>query len=260
MELNQCLEEIKNIIDDVVNNTVTTQRINVIPDSKDIPLEKNHCLELDQVTCVFIDMVGSTRMSLPSERSVKVYDMFIKSLVKILDIYGAQYIDIKGDGAFGLFSDADSAIPALCAAITFHTICERTMQNKFSAFPIKMHAGIDTDKVFVKRIGLRGDKNNEVWIGKPVNIASKLASLANQNEILVSDRAYKILNQSQYERYLLYSCGCNEETSSYLWKKYPNNHPFLNLENYYCLTSYWCPEHGNQYCNNVMDIYRKKKN
>ncbi len=258
MELQECEEAINNIIEDIINSKVTIQNMNNIPESEEIPLEIPHCLKIEDVTCVFVDMVNSTKMSLVSEESVKIYDIFIKSLVKILVIYGAEYVDIKGDGAFGLFSNKDSAIPALCAAVTFRTICEKVIQNKFDVFPVKMHAGIDTDTVLVKRIGLRGDRNNEVWIGKTVNIAAKLASLAPENTIYVSDRAYKILSQSVYEKYLKYSCGCPSGTSSQLWAEYINNHPFLMLEKYYALQSCWCDKHGKEYCSKIMSIYKKK--
>lgn len=258
MELQECEEAINEIIEDITNSKITIQKMNNIPESEAIPLQKPHCLKIEDVTCVFIDMVNSTKMSFVSEESVKIYDIFIKSLVKILDIYGAEYIDIKGDGAFGLFSNKDSAVPALCAAVTFRTICAKMIQDKFSSFSIKMHAGIDTDTVLVKRIGLRGDKNNEVWIGKPVNIAAKLASLAPENTIYVSDRAYKILSQSEYEKYLTYSCGCPEGNLVRLWNENINNHSFLTLNKYYALKSPWCDIHGKEYCSKVMNIYRKK--
>lgn len=46
----------------------------------------------------------STGMNLTPQQSVKVYELFVKSLVKIFNEFNADYIDIKGDGAFALFS------------------------------------------------------------------------------------------------------------------------------------------------------------
>lgn len=257
MGLNNFLEEMHALIDNIVSSEVTIQKINVIPDT--IPLDGNHWLELDEISCVFVDMVGSTGLNASTSDSVKIYETFIKSLVKILSTFEAQYIDIKGDGAFGIFSGKDSAVPALCAAVTFYTVCRRFLEDKFNSFKIQMHAGIDTDRVLVKRIGLRGEKNNEVWVGKPVNIAAKLASIAPANTIYVSERTYSTLSKREYSQYLIKSCGCPNGQRNNLWESKENNFPFLRLSNYYSLGSQWCLQHGEQFCQEVIDIYRKTK-
>ena len=48
----------------------------------------------------------------------------------------------------------------------------------------------------VRRLGLRGTKQNEVWAGKPVNMASKLSSLAGPNEVVASARVFRSLRRS----------------------------------------------------------------
>lgn len=255
MGLNSFLDEIGATINEIINDKVSFQKINTIPDT--IPLEGNHWLELDEVTCVFVDMVGSTTMALQDQDAVKVYEIFIKSLVKILNAYRAQYIDIKGDGAFGIFSGHESAIPALCSAVTFRTVCSKILENKFAGFHIKTHIGIDTDRVLVKRIGLRGEKNNEVWVGKPVNIASKLASLAPENFIYASDRTYQTLLQKDYTKFLIKSCGCPKGISTDLWEKIDNTYAFLKLRSFYALGSCWCAIHGEEFSKAVMDIYNR---
>ena len=256
MGLNSFLDDIRTAVNRIINDKASFQKINTIPDT--IPLEGNHWLELDEVTCVFVDMIGSTQMHLRDQDAVKVYEIFIKSLVKILNTYGAQYIDIKGDGAFGIFSGNESAIPALCSAVTFRTVCSKILENKFTDFHIKTHIGMDTDRVLVKRIGLRGDKNNEVWVGKPVNIASKLASLAPESFIYASDRTYQTLLKKDYMRSLIKSCGCPDGVSMDLWTKEDNTHAFLKLQSFYSLGSCWCAIHGEEFCGAVMDIYRQR--
>lgn len=66
--------------------------------------------------------------------------------------------------------------------------------------------------VLLKRIGIRSD-NNEVWVGRPVNISAKLCTLANSDELVVSDRAYKLLN----DEHIRYCCACSEKAE--LWSE-----------------------------------------
>ena len=61
----------------------------------------------------------------------------------------------------------------------------------------------------VRKLGLkivdgRADRQNEVWAGKPINMAAKLARLSRGGIILVSDRFHEQLTG---ERALM-SCGC----------------------------------------------------
>ena len=38
----------------------------------------------------------------------------------------------------------------------------------------------------MRRLGLKGAKQNEVWAGMPVNVAAKLSSVAGPNQVVVS--------------------------------------------------------------------------
>lgn len=262
MGLSDLLREVGSDITNIIGIPVSVTNVNKIPEV--IPLEGNNWLKLEEVSCVYVDMVGSTGMNLTPQQSVKVYELFVKSLVKIFNEFNADYIDIKGDGAFALFSGKDSSVPALCSAVTFNTLCQNILKNKIAGFEIKAHIGIDSDKVLVKRIGLRGELNNEVWVGKPVNIASKLSSIAEAENIIVSDRVYETLVKEDYSQYLIRSCGCSngETTNNFtdLWVTIENQQVFLKLDRYYILKSIWCSKHGPEFCDKVMEKYRNNIN
>ena len=56
--------------------------------------------------------------------------------------------------------------------------------------------GVDIGTLLVRRLGLRNTKQKEVWAGKPVNMAAKLSSHTDSNQIMVSDRVF-----AQYEKF-----------------------------------------------------------
>ena len=75
---------------------------------------------------------------------------------------------------------------------------------------------------------------NEVWAGKPVNMVAKLSSLADPNQLAVSDRVFSLYENGSKlrQRALLWSCGCGDGVqspgldvpigcTSYLWGKEP---------------------------------------
>ena len=132
--------------------------------------------------CLYIDLDNSSGLSFEHHPKVmaKIYDYFTQNIVDIItgEPFDAAYIDIKGDGVFGIFEGEKAAIRAFNAGLTFKTFFEKHIRPKFQKdgelFNCKL--AISKDKILVKKIGLRGN-NNEVWAGRVVNNAAKLASL-----------------------------------------------------------------------------------
>ena len=168
-----------------------------IPETKNIPIDDQNWIKVPDVVCVFVDMTNSTSLSATShERSTAcAYQLFTGTAVRLFDSFEAPYIDVRGDGVFALFNQKQ-VYRALAAAVTFKTFVERLftpMIQKRTGLDIGGHIGIDQKTVLVRKLGLRRfgqrtDRQNEVWAGKPVNMASKSASLAGAGELLISDR------------------------------------------------------------------------
>ncbi len=85
---------------------------------------------------------------------------------------------------FALFN-SDQVYRALAAAVTFKTFAAKFFAPTLKEILLQLgaHIGIDKETVLVRKIGLkrhagRSDRQNEVWAGKPVNMASKLAAAA----------------------------------------------------------------------------------
>lgn len=140
-----------------------------------------------QFVCLFIDLDNSSKMSFKKhpKTMAKIYDYFTQTLIDVLGQDGieADYVDIKGDGAFGIFEGQNAAFRALSAALTFGTFFRKYIRPKFQddEHIFNFKASISMDKLLVKRIGKRGARNNnEVWAGRLINNASKLAALTKQ--------------------------------------------------------------------------------
>jgi class 3 adenylate cyclase len=249
---------IKHLIDTELEHfakPVSIQNYNSIPETQKIPIEKpNHWLKIADVICCFVDMEGSTKLSANShdKTTAKAYRLFTETAVRIFHDFKASYIDIKGDGVFCLF-DSDRPYSALAATITFKTFVHEHFTpkvKKLTGQDIGGHFGIDQKTVLVRRLGLkchqdRTDRQNEVWAGKPVNMAAKLASRSTGDQLWVSDRFFRNLKDER----ATHSCGCPDGDKTELWQKIDvsadGRFDFITA---YSLSSNWCKKHGRSFC------------
>lgn len=244
---------------DIYNTGRTIQVVNDIPDTTNIPIQPpNHWLRIPNTICVYVDMMGSTRLSaeLHDRSTAGVYQLFTGTAVRLFNEFESPYIDVRGDGVFALFNQ-DHPYTALAAAVTFKTFAKEifvpTVKTKTN-IDVGSHIGIDQKTVLVKKIGLRRsggrtDRQNEVWAGKPINMAAKLASLSEDDELLASDRFF----QNIKDEHALLSCGCPNGVKSNLWsEKDMSLDPKFDFQAAYSLKSKWCKKHGLEYCEAIL--------
>lgn len=236
----------------ISRQAVSLTHRNSIPDTTKIPIENpTNWLKIPNVVCVFIDMIGSTKLSalVDNTKMAKAYRLFTGTLIKVFDYYDSPYIDVKGDGVFALF-DSDKVYTALVAAVTAKTIVEESLSGRIkdiSGVEIGAHIGIDQDTILVRKLGLkryegRTDRQNEVWAGKTVNMAAKLASLSKGKELWVSYRFRKNLKDEKATM----SCSCHEKIQ--LWEeKDVSNDDRFDFDSAYMTKAIWCSKHGSEY-------------
>ena len=272
MLLDDVQTEVKNQLDEQSNLGVDVTRVGGVPEKG--PVNRGVWYQVLNVTAVFADLKGSTGLNAEEEpdNAAHAYTYFIRAMTIILDRFGAKYVDIHGDGIFGLFSTEHSRYSAAACAITMRTELERTIAPQFEDstwvdWDLKAGIGIDCGTLLVRRLGLRGTKQNEVWAGKPVNIAAKLSSLAEPNSVAVSDRVfnqYKSASELR-QRALLWSCGCNgdngqgrgleadEDEMVDLWDENAVlEGRGLDFDTYHSLKSKWCSIHGAEFCEAIV--------
>jgi len=234
---------------------------NWIPDTTDIPLDdKRRWFKIPDVICVFVDMVNSTKLSATThdKNTAGAYQLFTDTAVRLFDKFEAPYIDVRGDGVFALF-DSDQPYRAFAAAITFKTFVNEEFVDRIekdTGVKLGVHTGIDQKTVLVKRLGMRRyaqrtDRQNEVWAGKPVNMAAKLASLTQHGELLVSERYYKRITDSRVRQ----SCGCPNGTKVDLWQQFDvESDDRFDFSKAYGVGSNWCATHGAKFCDEIIGL------
>jgi class 3 adenylate cyclase len=239
----------------------SVQLRNKIPDTTQIPIENpTHWLKIPNVICVFVDMMGSTKLSASNhdESTAGAYQLFTRTAVRLFSEFEAPYIDVRGDGVLALF-DEDQTYRAIAATITFKTFSELVFTpiiKKKTDLEIKAHYGIDQSTVLVRKIGFkrhrgRSDRQNEVWAGKPVNMAAKLAGISNGSEILVSDRFFKNIDNDL----VLNSCGCPDGKKVNLWSEINlSTDERFNFDTAFSNSSYWCKTHGEEFCERILNL------
>ncbi|MGE3595802.1 MAG: adenylate/guanylate cyclase domain-containing protein [Dehalococcoidia bacterium] len=238
----------------------TIQVVGKIPETTEIPIQNpRHWLRIPDVVCVVVDMKGSTQLSAASrdKETAAAYQMYSGTAVRVFAELQSPYIDVRGDGVLALF-DSGQEHRALAAAVTFKTFASEIFApavTKQTGLTIGSHCAIDQKTVLVRRIGYkryggRTDRQNEVWAGKPVNMAAKLASLTEDNELLVSERFFEQLTDD----HALLSCGCPNGVRTPLWKERDlTEDRRFDFDKAYSLRSTWCKTHGKLFCKALLD-------
>lgn len=263
MNAQQLPQDIIDIIEkqeEKFKKTVTTRSVDEIPEkSSDFPSEaSDKWLKIEDVICVYVDMKNSTQFSASSHGATtgRIYTLFTGTAVRVFKRFGASYIDIRGDGVFGLFNK-NKVHSALASAVTMKTFAHQTfipkVQAKKADFDTGIHIGVDQRTLLASKIGLNKTKDktdmfNEVWAGKAVNFASKIAGFSNDNEILVSEKFYNNIKC----RKALMSCECGEEIK--LWKEIDTSlENKVPMDTLYKLESQWCKIHGADYLQEIIE-------
>jgi class 3 adenylate cyclase len=260
-------QSVQNIIDSetaIFDTQPTVIPVDGIPDTKDIPIVDRHrWFKVPDVIACFVDMEGSTKLSASThdKGTARAYSYFTSTAVRLFHHFEAAYIDIKGDGVFALF-DADRAYTALAATISFKTFVANDFTPRLknlTGVHVGGHFGIDQKTVLVRKLGLkmvnRTDRQNEVWAGKPVNMAAKLAGTSTDNRLWISDRYHRNLKDEK----AVLSCGCDGSGrptgKSQLWQREDlSTDNRFDFNTAYSLGSDWCAVHGKDFCASLVKL------
>lgn len=183
---------------------------------------------LDDVVVVFADLKNSTQLAVGKHprTTAAIYRVATGNVVRVLNSLDADFIQIQGDGVFGLFWGEKRLERAICAGITVKTFSQEVLQSKLeSKWPnapqTGFKVGLASGRVLVKNVGTPRNKNEQepIWAGKPVNYAAKAAQQADRNQLIVTGTVWLGIEGNDY---LTVSCGCDGEGSSsdltVLWK------------------------------------------
>jgi class 3 adenylate cyclase len=234
---------------------------NHIPDTSEIPLENpRHWLKVPDVICIFVDMLGSTKLGATTHDrgTAGAFQLFTGSAVRLFNEFESPYIDVRGDGVFALFN-SNQLYRSLAAAVTFKTFSEEEFGPRIQSdtgIQVGCHIGIDQKTVLVRKLGLkryggRTDRQNEVWAGKPVNMAAKLASLTADKQLLASDRFFCRLTDDR----AVLSCGCPSGAKGELWREVDlAADDKFDFDKAFLLGTKWCRRHGREFCEALLAL------
>lgn len=272
MILDQVKADVAAQLNDQRELGVNITAVNDVPETG--PANRGLWFQIPNVTAVFADLNGSTRLSAAqnSRLSTTALNYFTRAMSVAYDHFEARYVAVQGDGVFGLFSGKGSMFRAAACAITMRTLVEdevapRLRKDASSCWKLTAGIGIDQGTVLVRRLGLKAVGQNEVWTDTPVNIAAKLSSLADANQIVASDRVF-----DQYERFsksrrqvLLMSCDCKPKRpgarlagQAKLWEKKPTPQGLeLDFQHIHLRKDKWCDVHGAEFCEALVTGQRR---
>lgn len=232
-------------------------------DASNLPIDSPTWHRVSDVVATFFDLKSSTNLErgrTPAS-TASIYDAGVGGVVKVLQTLGADFVDIQGDGGFGLFWGDLRYERAVCAAITIRTFSEgftAQLKNKWRDAPgTGFKVGVASGPILAKRVGVARhlDLQEPVWAGRPVNYAAKAAQQTDPERILVTGSVWDAVEGNDY---LTFSCGCSlgvpeAGTPTLLWgafeiDKIPDDERFGQL-----LKSSWCKHHGEEFINAILN-------
>lgn len=246
-----------------VNTVLNNSEVPVVEedgtfDAKDIPSSSSDTwIKLPEVVALVCDLKGSTHLGTGKyDRSTaRIYKASVEGAVRILHQFEANFIDIQGDGGFGLFWGDKAYERALCAGVTIKTFSEDLVARLEKRWPdapeTGYKVGIHAARTLVKRIGtLRVVSEQEaVWAGKPVNYAAKCAQAAGRHQLIVTQQVWEKFKNNDY---IAFSCDCNEGPTANLWTDTTVDRLPEEDQAAVVLNSGWCPTCGPSFCDAIM--------
>jgi class 3 adenylate cyclase len=243
-----------------LKTAVEIQQTKTFPAPGSLFLERPTWKRIDDAVVVATDLKGSTKISYSRQDRVgaRVYQASTGNCARIFQRFDAQFVDIQGDGLFAIFHGEHAVGRAVAAAFTLKSFSASALGPMIdthlgsdlpAGFNTGLKIGIDIGTLLAKRIGVRGNHNEPVWAGKPVNYATKCAQAADRHELIVTDRFFAKIKDNAYARY---TCGCAggvpDQGVVPLWAETQvetlGSHSSCKV---FTAASSWCANHGDQF-------------
>ncbi|MGD9041209.1 MAG: adenylate/guanylate cyclase domain-containing protein, partial [Desulfobacteraceae bacterium] len=153
--------------------------------------------ERKYVTVLFSDLSGYTPLSekLDPEELKEIMSRIFGEIAQVVTKYEGFIEKFVGDAVLALFgvpkAHEDDPIRAIKVAREIHELVDALSSEveKRIAQPISMHTGINTGLVVTGKVDL--EKGTHGVSGDTINLASRLSSLAKEDEILIGPDTYR---------------------------------------------------------------------
>ncbi len=194
----------KSQVEDIFSRYVSSNVAKkVLQNLDDVQLGGKHV----NASVLFADIVGFTSISekIPPQEVTHILNEYFTHISTIAQLHNGHIDKFMGDCAmivFGVpdFSDTHSINAINCAVMIRELVTQlndiRIKQNKI---PIHFKTGVNSGVMVAGNLG-SSDRMEYTVIGDPVNIASRLASIAESNQIIILE---ELFNQDDISRHIL---------------------------------------------------------
>jgi len=253
---------------DDLSTAVEIEKAGSVPAVGGLPLEKTaegkyKWHRIDDVSVVATDLKASTAVSYSKQDRVgaRLYQASTGNCARVLQQFTPSFVDIQGDGLFAIFSGERHAERAMTATVSLNSFGQRLAlllkEQLGDDVPEMQESGLkvgaDRGTLLVKRIGVRGEHNEPVWAGKPVNYATKCAQEAEAGRVIATSRFFNGFRDNEYVRW---TCGCKNGVPAGevvpLWRKVTVDALGEQHQNCRELVSRWCENCGNDFAASIL--------
>jgi len=147
---------------------------------------------------VFADLVGYTRLSeqLGSEAVAALLNEYFSYISRASSLYRGHVDKYIGDCAMLVFGvpepDENHSLHAIACAVLFQRLVDHLNAHRLAKGqqPIQFRLGVNTGTMLAGNMGSR-ERMQYTVVGDTVNLASRLCSIANAGEIIITEEMYQ---------------------------------------------------------------------
>jgi len=182
--------QVENVFSRYVSSSVAKK---IMENLEEVELGGKHV----NASVLFADIVGFTGISenLPPQEITSILNEFFSYISKISEFHGGHIDKFMGDCAMVVFGvpedDPDHSFNAIACAIMIQKLVIKlnAIRLKNSQLPIHFRIGVNTGDMVAGNLG-SNDRMDYTVIGDPVNLASRLSSIAQSDQIVILDELY----------------------------------------------------------------------
>ncbi|WP_108462390.1 adenylate/guanylate cyclase domain-containing protein [Devosia naphthalenivorans] len=156
-----------------------------------------------KATVMFIDICGSSQRASESELeqddNLRVLSLYFSEMIRVIEELGGTIEKNTGDGLMAYFvteGDMSGPVRGLCASLSIFKakiLLDDISARVWRLVPLDFRICLDDGWITVARVGAARRFNAVVAIGTTANLAAKMLSFADENELLLGENVQREL-------------------------------------------------------------------
>ena len=170
---------------------------------------RKHVNEKLHMVVLFVDLVGSTNMSLslPEEKVAIIISSFAQEMALAIKQHNGYVLKFVGDAVIGYFMHtsvliaADNAVSCAQRMIQIMEQGVNPILNNYDYPDLLLHIGLDYGDNMIVRYGSDKEKSHVDILGPTMNIAAKIQSMAKPQQILIGEDVYAKIHPAMQKKF-----------------------------------------------------------